>query len=112
MKISSNNDLRLEELYKSLKRDREEVELEKIPVENAMGFEIKLEINFDFNRLIEFLTNTFIDNKREKLYIRMLEDSKWSYIELEKAKENIKFIEALKNKNAELYLKDTTKEEK
>lgn len=112
MKISSNNDLRLEELYKSLKRDREEVELEKIPVENAMGFEIKLEINFDFNRLIEFLINTFIDSKREKLYIKILDEAEGSYIEWEKAKEKIEIIEALRNKNAELYLKDITKEEK
>jgi hypothetical protein len=112
MKISSNNDIRIEEIYKELKRNRQEVDLDKIPVENAMGSMFKIDFTWDINKMIELLLNTYMDHKREKLYIKMIQDARESFIDVEEVKKDIEFINSLRNKNAELYIKDMTQKEK
>lgn len=84
MKIVSNNTIKLEEVYTSLREDgkADKFDLNKVPVEGAMGFEVELIVhadvilNFDVHELIadmfksylgyRFMKKVFIKNKPDE----------------------------------------------
>jgi len=75
MKITSNDSIQLEELYKTLRRDgQESVNLEKIPIDNAMGFDVILNvamnIDFDVTKMIIGLYATYLADKRLTLFLQ------------------------------------------
>lgn len=90
MKITSNNIMKLEELYKHLRRDGEEdITLEKVPIENAMGFDIILNIDINVTNIIVDLATTYLEyrlikgiflqkysGKKEPIDVEILKDSK------------------------------------
>lgn len=62
MKITSNDTLQLEELYKTLRRDgQDNMTLEKVPVKNAMGLDIVLNIDIDATKIIIELATTYLE---------------------------------------------------
>jgi len=75
MKITSNDSIQLEELYKTLRRDgQESVNLEKIPIKNAMGFDVILNvamnIDLDVTKMIIGLYATYLADKRLTLFLQ------------------------------------------
>jgi len=62
VKITSNNSIELEELYKTLRRDgQENIQLDKVPIENAMGFDVVINIDIDATQLIVELATTYLE---------------------------------------------------
>jgi hypothetical protein len=62
VKIISNDTIQLEELYKTLRRDgQEKMTLDKVPVENAMGFDVILNIDIDATKIIIELATTYLE---------------------------------------------------
>jgi len=62
VKITSNDSTQLEELYKTLSRDgQDNMTLDKVPVENAMGFDHVLNIDIDATKLIFELATTYLE---------------------------------------------------
>jgi len=87
MRIKSNDSIKLEEFYYTLKRERiDGVELKKISVDGAMGFDVILNVNIDIIVNIAEMLHTYLGYKITKLYL-----------EKKSSKEEIK-PEALENK--------------
>ena len=75
MKITSNDTIQLEELYKTFRRDgQDNITLEKIPIENAMGFDVVLNIvmniDFDVAEIVVGLYATYLADKRLTLFLK------------------------------------------
>ena len=75
MKITSNDSIQLEELYKRLRRDgQENMTLKNIPVENAMGFDVVLNIivniDVDITKIVIGLYATYLADKRLTLFLQ------------------------------------------
>ena len=74
MKITSNDTIQLEELYKDLRRNAQEATLDKNPVENAMGLDVVIDIainlDIDVTKTLIGLYATYLADKRLTLFLK------------------------------------------
>ena len=75
MKITTNNTIKLEKAYTELRRDgkAKKIDLNKNPVENAMGFEVELLINLDVILTIDW-TQLLSDLFQNYLEYRLIKE--------------------------------------
>jgi len=103
MKIVSNDSIQLEELYRDLKRDGQEVTLEKTPVKDAMGFDIVLNLDVDMVRLAMILSSTYLANRGLTLFLKK-SSGESEPIDVEVLKEPKKLEELDIDRDATLYI--------
>ena len=105
MKITSNNTIQLEELYKTLRRDgQENLILDKVPVENAMGFDVILNIDIDATKLIIELATKYLEYQLIKGIFLQKPSGEKELIDTE-ILEDVKQLENLKiEKDTTLYI--------
>jgi len=105
VKIISNDTIQLEKLYKTLNRNgQENMTLDKVPVENSMGFDVILNIDIDATQIIIELAKTYLEYRLIKGVFLQKPSGEKELIATE-ILEDIKELENLEiEKNSTLYI--------
>jgi hypothetical protein len=103
IKITSNDSTFLEKISNDLEEDRVFVELEKVPVKHAMGFDVVLEISLtDIMLILGYIKFCIIDGGC-KVFLKDLMGKK-KPVDAEVLKDKEKIIELIKEEGSNLYI--------
>jgi len=101
--ITSNDSTFLENIYNDLEENRIPVELEKVPVKHAMGFDIVLEISLtDIMLVLGYIKFCIIDGGC-KVFLKDLMGKK-KPVDTEVLQDKEKIIELIKEEGTNLYI--------
>lgn len=108
MLLTSNDSIKLEELYRDLKRNQQAVNLEKTPVENAMGFDIALDfivnVDIDVAQMVVDFFKTYLEYRLIKQVFIKKPNSELEPIDTEILEDKKELENLGVDKDTELYI--------
>ena len=105
IKITSNDSILLEKIYDDFQQERLEINMEKVPVKGAMGFDVVINFNIDPVHIAAFIgmVKYCIIDKKCKLFLKK-PDKEDEIIDVKLLDDPQDVIELVKDKNTELYI--------